>query len=102
MFFGGLVTFEDVQQMLKPPPLMSYNDQVYRAFFGMIMIAYKLHRLRQSSPVMYGVAKAFCDSYPEKTVADLFTLPKKPPTLEESLQSIIDYWLAQPDVPKTT
>lgn len=90
-------TFKDAQEMLKADPHMSYHNQIYRAAAISAFFVYRLHRLRTTSPVMYSLAKAFADEYPSKTLAELFSLPDKPPTLDDSLQAIIDYWLARPD-----
>jgi len=97
MFLGGLVTFEDAQEMLRASPEVPYDKQVYRAFLGMLLIIYKLHQLHKKSPLMFGLAKSFGDAYKDKTVADLFSIPERPPSTEDTLQAIIDYWLAKPD-----
>jgi hypothetical protein len=46
---------------------------------------------------MFQLAKSFGDAYKDRTVADLFSIPERPPSTEDTLQAIIDYWLAKPD-----
>jgi hypothetical protein len=69
-----MITFQDVQMYLEPPTNLSKQEQMYRAFWILLVGIFMLKRLKRKSPAMFNLVCAWADIHKHRTAYQLFDI----------------------------